>query len=52
MEKMRWAGHEVRVGERRSTHRVLVREPEGRCPLGRPMSRWENNNKIVLLEYV
>jgi hypothetical protein len=36
--------------ERRGAHRVLVGKPEGRGPLGRPMLRWEDNIKIVLLE--
>jgi hypothetical protein len=26
--------------ERRNTYRILVGEPEGRRPLGRPRSRW------------
>jgi hypothetical protein len=34
--RMRWAGHVVRMGEDRGVHRVLVREPEGKRPLGRP----------------
>jgi hypothetical protein len=40
------------VGERRGVHRILVGKPEGKNPLGRPMPRWEDNIKIVLLEYV
>ena len=30
-------------GDRRSTYRILVAKPEGRIPLGRPRSRWEDN---------
>jgi hypothetical protein len=30
----------------------LVGKPEGKSPLGRPMPRWEDNIKKVLLEYV
>jgi hypothetical protein len=38
------------MGESRGTYRVLVGKPEGRRPLGRPRSRWENNNKMDLTE--
>ena len=31
-------------------HRVLVRKPEGKRPLGRPRRRWEDNIKLDLLE--
>ena len=36
------------LGER--VHRVLVREPEGKRPLGRLRRRWEDNIKIDLQE--
>jgi hypothetical protein len=42
----------ARLGERRVACRVLVGKPEGRSPLGRPMLRWVNNIKRILLEYV
>ena len=29
-------------------HRVLVRKPEGKRPLGRPRHRWEDNIKMDL----
>ena len=29
-------------------HRVLVRKPEGKRPLGRPRRRWEDNIKMDL----
>ena len=48
--RMRWAGHVVRIGERRNVYRVLVGKPEGKKPLGRPSRRWENNNKMDLQE--
>ena len=38
------------MGERRGAYRVLVGEPEGKRPLGRPRHRWENNIKMVLQE--
>jgi hypothetical protein len=33
------------MGEGRGVHRVLVRKPEGKRPLGRPRRRWEDNIK-------
>jgi hypothetical protein len=29
--------------EERGVHRMLVRKPEGKRPLGRPRYKWENN---------
>jgi len=31
------------MGERRISSRVLVGNPEGKRPLGRPRRRWEDN---------
>ena len=36
------------MGERRGIYRVLMGRPEGRRPLGRPKSRWEDNIKMDL----
>ena len=47
---IRWAGHVVRMGERRGVYRVLVGEPEGKRPLGRPRRRWEDNIKMDFQE--
>jgi hypothetical protein len=47
---MSWAGHVARMGEEGGVHRVLVGRPEGRRPLGRPRSRWEDNIKKDLQE--
>ena len=41
---MRLAGHVARMEERRGVNRVLVGNPEGKSPLGRPRRRWEDNN--------
>jgi hypothetical protein len=38
------------MGEERGVHRVLVRKPEGKKPLGRPRRRWEDNIKMDLQE--
>ena len=43
-------GHVASLGERRSVYMVLVGNPEGRRPLGRPRSRWEDNIKLDLQE--
>ena len=48
--RMRWAGHVARMGEGRGVHRVLVRKPEGKRPLGRPRRRWEDNIKMDVQE--
>jgi len=47
--KMRWAGHVARIGGRRCVYRVLMGEPEGKSPLGRPRRRWEDNIKMDLI---
>ena len=36
----------ARMEERRGAYRVLVWKPEGKGPLGRHRSRWENNIKM------
>jgi hypothetical protein len=45
---MRWdvAG----MGEKRNVYRLLVGNPEGKRPLGRPRRRWIDNIRIGLLE--
>jgi hypothetical protein len=47
---MRWAGNVARMGEGRGVHRVLVGNPEGKSPMGRPRRRWEVNIKMNLQE--
>jgi hypothetical protein len=41
-----WAGHVVRIWEKTNAYRILVGEPEGKRPLGRPKRRWVNNIKM------
>jgi len=43
-------GNVAHTGERRGVYRVLVGKPEGKRPLGRPRSRWEDNTQMDLLE--
>jgi sorting nexin-29 len=49
-KRMRWAGHVARMVEKRGGDRILVGRPEGRRPVGRPRSRWEDNIKMDLEE--
>jgi len=49
-EKMRWAGHVSRMGEKSGVYRVLVGKPEGMRPLGRPRCRWVDNIRMDLQE--
>jgi hypothetical protein len=46
--RMRWAGHVARMGEEIKVYKVLVVNPEGRRPLGRPRRRWENGVRMYL----
>ena len=48
--RMRWAGHLGFMGEGRGVHMVLVGNPEGKTPLGRPRRRWEDNIKMDFQE--
>ena len=48
--RMRWAGHVARMGKGRGVFRVLVGKPQGKRPLGRSRSRWEDNIKMDLQE--
>jgi hypothetical protein len=38
------------MGEKRNAYRLLVGNPEGKRPLGRPRRRWVDNIKIDLGE--
>jgi hypothetical protein len=46
--KMRWLGHVARMGQKRKVYRILVGNPEGKRPLGRPRHRWVDNIKMDL----
>jgi hypothetical protein len=48
--RMRWAGHVACVGEERKVYRVLVGQPEGKRPLGRPRRMWEDGIRMDLRE--
>ena len=44
--RIRWVGHEPRMGLGRGVYRVLVENSEGKRPLGRPRRRCEDNIKM------
>jgi hypothetical protein len=46
--RMRWAGHVARMGEETKVYKVLVGNPEGKRPLGRPWRRWEDGIRMDL----
>jgi hypothetical protein len=48
--RMRWIGHVVRIGDKRNEYKLLVGEPEGKRPLGRPRYRWVDNIRMDLGE--
>jgi hypothetical protein len=48
--RMRWAGHVGRMGEKSNVYRLLVGNPEGKRPLGRPTHRWVDNIRLDLGE--
>jgi hypothetical protein len=37
-------------GEKRNTYSILVGQPEGKRPLGKPRRRWVDNIKMDLIE--
>jgi hypothetical protein len=48
--RMRWAGHVTRMEGDRNAYRILMGNPEGKRPLGRPKRRWVDNIKMDLRE--
>jgi hypothetical protein len=46
--RLRWVGHVARIGAKRNAYRILVGNPEGKKPLGRPRLRWEDNIRMDL----
>jgi len=43
-------GHVVRIGEWRCVYRILVGQPPGNRPLGKPRHRWKDNITMGLQE--
>jgi len=48
--RIRWAGHVARIGNIRNIYKGLVRRPQRKRNLGRPLYRWGNNIKVDLEE--
>jgi len=48
--RMRWAGHEIHMEDIRKAHKHFIGKPEGKRPLVRPRHRWENNNRMGIIE--
>jgi hypothetical protein len=48
--RLRWASHEARMEESRSTLKILTGRPIRKTPLGRPRRRREDNIRKVLKE--
>jgi hypothetical protein len=48
LRRMRWADHVARMGEQKNAYRLLVGNPEGKRPLGRPRRRWVDNIRMDL----
>jgi hypothetical protein len=48
--RMRWAGHEARMGEEKRVYRVLVGKPERKRPLERPRRGWVDSIRMDLQE--
>jgi hypothetical protein len=46
--RMRWAGHVALMGEKMNAYRILMENPEGKIPLGRPRRRSVDNIKMDL----
>jgi hypothetical protein len=44
--RMRWTGHVARMEEKMNAYRLLVGNPEGKRPLGRPRHTWVDNVRI------
>jgi hypothetical protein len=45
-----WARHVAQMGKK-NAYRILVGNPEGKRPLGRPRGSWLNNFKTDLKRY-
>jgi hypothetical protein len=46
--RLRWVGYESCMREIRGSQKILVQQPEGKRLPGKPLCRWEDNNKMDL----
>jgi hypothetical protein len=50
--RMRWAGHVARKGDKKNAYGILVRNLEGKRPLGKPRRRWLDNIKMDVRDWI
>jgi len=50
LSRLRWAGHVIRQDDDDLARRVLLSEPGGKCPRGKPRLRWEDGVKEDVAE--
>jgi hypothetical protein len=43
IRRFRWAGHVASVVETSNIHTILLEEPIGKRPFGRPRMRWKDD---------
>jgi hypothetical protein len=48
IKSRRWVGHVARMVEDRKVYKVLVGNPEGKGPLGRPRRGWEHGIRMYI----
>jgi hypothetical protein len=48
--KMKQAGYVASMEQVRNVYKIVIGNPEGKRPLGRPWCRWEDNSKINFRE--
>ena len=46
LSRLRWAGHVIRQDDEDLSRRVLLSEPGGKRPRGRPRLRWEDGVEV------
>jgi hypothetical protein len=50
LRRVKWEGYVARMEEIRGVYRVLMENPKGMRPHGRPRCRWEHKIKLKLQE--
>jgi hypothetical protein len=47
---MRWKGYEKRMGKMRKAYNIFVGKTQGKRPPGKPRRRWEDSDRMYLME--
>jgi hypothetical protein len=50
-KRMRWVGLVAPMGEEKNVYKVFMGKPEGKSPLERPRTRWEDGIRMDLREF-